>query len=231
MSPVLIIFFVLIAGISAFLIGRWHGLKNGTKDLRKELNSKDQELEQLKSGVNQHFDETARLFSNLTEEYKTLYQHLAEGANKLSANDFKLKLSAPVGSDALPSNSNPSDVIDAEEKLAKEPLETQKNETEKESYEEVFVESNDASPEEVGQIKTDVSTDLDSPDIDIEVTPPKDWADDDMDDDYHPNDSKSKQSQFTDLSKDAVDKAKQSGIEPEQLGSQESDEESKTGTN
>ncbi|GAA4363061.1 ZapG family protein [Kangiella marina] len=227
MSAVLTIVLILLAAVAAFFVGRWHGLSTGSKELTKELESKDKELEALKSGVNEHFDETARLFSNLTEEYKTLYQHLATGANTLSNKEFKLKLSAPVGAGALPSESSASqasatDVIDAEEHLSKEASNKQATDSQQHE-EESFIRKDDSSDAlEAEETDTDTDTqtladtndkplDKDKPDLDIEVSPPRDWADGDMDDDYHPNGSKGEESEFADLAKEKADTTNASG--------------------
>ncbi|AKE52673.1 ZapG family protein [Kangiella geojedonensis] len=217
MSPVLSIILILIAAVAAFFIGRWHGLSTGTKELTKELESKDKELDELKSGVDEHFDETARLFSNLTEEYKAFYQHLASGANKLTKQEFKVKLSAPVGQEALPSEASAAEVIDAEEHLSKEF--TSDTSDEKHHEEESFIReykamSDDAIEAENGANESDGLTEsASSPDLDIEVSPPKDWADGDMDDDYHPNDPQVKESEFSDLAKEEAKKPSAPGFE------------------
>ncbi len=146
MSSPLIIFLLLIVAVGAFFFGRWHGMSQRTKALSEELKAKDDELNTLKEDVNKHFDETARLFSNVTEEYKMLYQHLASSSSKLSNRKFELKLSSNTGT--LAGLSSPlekelnADVIDSE---AKE------------------IADYDAGPQQ-----------------------PRDYADDDMDDDYHP---------------------------------------------
>lgn len=146
MSSPLIIFLLLIVAVGSFFFGRWHGMSQRTKALSEELKAKDDELNTLKEDVNKHFDETARLFSNFTEEYKMLYQHLASSSSKLSNRKFELKLSSNTGT--LAGLSSPlekelnADVIDSE---AKE------------------IADYDSGPQQ-----------------------PRDYADDDMDDDYHP---------------------------------------------
>lgn len=145
MSSPLVIFLLLIIAVAAFFFGRWHGMSQRSKALSEELKAKDEELNSLKENVNRHFDETARLFSNVTEEYKLLYQHLASSANKLGNRKFELKLSNnTTGLPGLDSNTSISDtVIDSEAKEI-----------------------------------TDYGTGPQQP---------RDYADDDMDDDYHPS--------------------------------------------
>lgn len=234
MSAILSIILIIVAAVAAFFFGRWHGLSTGTKELNKELESKDKELNDLKHGVNEHFDETARLFSNLTEEYKTLYQHLSLGANKLSDKDFKLKLSAPVGADALPSEARAADVVDSEEHLTKdtkthsastpeEPNSDTVNPAQSNSQETILDDDSEHISEkrvkDVEHEETSVADNRTSPisdnnpGIDEEVSPPKDWADDDMDDNYQPNDSTKKASKFTDLASEKHKKPKAPGYD------------------
>lgn len=95
MNEALITIGFLVIAIAGFFVGRWHGMSTRSKSLSEALEQKEEELNELKSDVNNHFSETARLFTNLTTEYKSLYKHLAKGANELSDESFKLTLSAP----------------------------------------------------------------------------------------------------------------------------------------
>lgn len=109
-TTLMIISFVVIA-ILAFFFGRWQGMSSRSKELTEELEKKDEELSELKSNVDEHFSETARLFSNLTDEYKALYQHLAQGANKLSKAPFKMALTASTV-DAIEVDENSTEQTD-----------------------------------------------------------------------------------------------------------------------
>jgi len=51
--------------------------------LKAELDEARQEMESYKSNVNSHFDKTAELVNELTQDYVKVYQHLAEGAQVL----------------------------------------------------------------------------------------------------------------------------------------------------
>lgn len=147
MSSPLVIFLLLIVGAAAFFFGRWHGMSQRSKALSDELKAKDDELSTLKAEVNNHFDETARLFSNVTEEYKALYQHLAASSSKLSNRKFDLKLS-----------SNTSGLPGLGSSIGKE-------------FDDSVIDS------EAREIS----------DYDSGPQQPRDYADDDMDDDYHPS--------------------------------------------
>ncbi|MCW9029850.1 MAG: YhcB family protein [Kangiella sp.] len=149
MSSPLVIFLLLIIGVSAFFFGRWHGKSQHSKALSEELKAKDDELSTLKADVNNHFDETARLFSNVTEEYKALYQHLATSSSKLSNRKFDLKLS-----------SNTSGLPGLSGSIGKE-------------FDDSVIDSEAREISDYGSGPQQ----------------PRDYADDDMDDEYHPKQS------------------------------------------
>jgi hypothetical protein len=51
--------------------------------LKAELDEVRQEMESYKTSVNGHFDKTAELVNELTQDYVKVYKHLAEGAQAL----------------------------------------------------------------------------------------------------------------------------------------------------
>lgn len=153
MSSPLIIFLLLLIAVGAFFFGRWFGMSQHSKALSEELKAKDDELSSLRADVNQHFDETARLFSNVTEEYKALYQHLAASSNKLSNRKFDLKLSSNTS--GLPGLGN---AINKE--LDDSIIDSEATE----------ISDHNAGPQQ-----------------------PRDYAEDDIDDDYHPKHSADKE--------------------------------------
>lgn len=57
--------------------------KKKTDDLKAELDAARLEMETYKTSVNSHFDKTAELVNELTQDYVKVYQHLAEGAQVL----------------------------------------------------------------------------------------------------------------------------------------------------
>lgn len=52
-------------------------------NLKAELDEVRQEMESYKTNVNSHFDKTAELVNELTQDYVKVYKHLAEGAEAL----------------------------------------------------------------------------------------------------------------------------------------------------
>ena len=54
--------------------------------IKTELDVAREELDSYKTSVNQHFDKTSELVSDLTQNYVKVYQHLAKGAQTLGDN-------------------------------------------------------------------------------------------------------------------------------------------------
>ncbi len=73
----------LIAGaLIGYLMGR-SGDTSNQKKLADQLNDAQRDLSEYKEKVNGHFEKTAELVNNLTESYKQVHQHLAEGSEAL----------------------------------------------------------------------------------------------------------------------------------------------------
>ncbi len=126
MTTALVTLGIFLALIAGFFAGRWHGMSERSKQLSEELEKKDEELESLKSGVDEHFAETARRFTNLTEEYKELYKHLAKGATELSNQSFKIALSAPseqlIDHEEVADTEEDSNDVEDTDKQAQQPV-------------------------------------------------------------------------------------------------------------
>ncbi|BBB27262.1 YhcB family protein [Amphritea japonica] len=73
----------LAAGtLIGYLMGR-SGDNSGQQKLVDQLNEAQQELNEYKGQVNGHFEKTAELVNNLTESYREVHQHLAQGSESL----------------------------------------------------------------------------------------------------------------------------------------------------
>lgn len=72
---------VLVIG---FLAGRLTAPgERHTEALREERDAARQELGAMRERVNDHFGESARLFGNLANDYRALYEHFAHSAQDL----------------------------------------------------------------------------------------------------------------------------------------------------
>lgn len=81
-----------IIGLTSFLIGAAAGAllfrvfksdEAKVKDLEVALQKLSEEHESYKSNVHTHFSDTARLFNDMTESYRNVYLHMANGAQTL----------------------------------------------------------------------------------------------------------------------------------------------------
>ncbi|RTE65934.1 DUF1043 family protein [Amphritea opalescens] len=73
----------LLAGaLIGYLMGR-SGDTSSQKKLTNELNEAQRDLSDYKEKINGHFEKTAELVNNLTESYKQVHQHLAQGSETL----------------------------------------------------------------------------------------------------------------------------------------------------
>jgi hypothetical protein len=85
-------FFALIAlfigiGIGIFIHSSKYSDDNQTHKLKSEIQSLEQEFEQYKISVSDHFSTTSTLVNELTENYVKVYQHLSEGSQSLADAD------------------------------------------------------------------------------------------------------------------------------------------------
>ena len=93
---------IWITGIICFAVGICAGavlfkqLKTDTtriKQLEEELDALHSEYDEYKENVHGHFNTTARLFHNLTDSYRDVYNHLAAGAQSLCPENISNQLS------------------------------------------------------------------------------------------------------------------------------------------
>lgn len=74
---------LVIGAIIGFLMGRSGGNNNKQAELAQQLENAQQELENYRAEVAEHFEKTASLVNNLTNSYKEVHEHLATGAQGL----------------------------------------------------------------------------------------------------------------------------------------------------
>jgi len=72
-----------IGALIGYLLGRSGGSSSQKRALQEELDTARHELEEYKTQVGRHFEETAELVNGLSEQYRKVYQHLASSAETL----------------------------------------------------------------------------------------------------------------------------------------------------
>ncbi|MDX9699687.1 MAG: DUF1043 family protein, partial [Rhodocyclaceae bacterium] len=76
---------VVVAAVIGFFIGRvTAGGRERIEALEKELAGNKAQIEAYRKEVEAHFDRTASLFVDMAGSYKSLFEHLSSGYEKLS---------------------------------------------------------------------------------------------------------------------------------------------------
>jgi uncharacterized protein len=91
---------VLIIAVVALLVGLGLGVLLGrvrfgqgaSNQLANRLQQTEAELENYQHQVAKHFVDTSQRISDLTQSYRDLHQHLADGAARLASPDISRKL-------------------------------------------------------------------------------------------------------------------------------------------
>ena len=78
-----LVFFLTGAGISAALLYIFRAQVLG-RDLEQRLHEAESNLQGYQRDVAEHFSQTAALVNNLTQAYREVHEHLANGALKLA---------------------------------------------------------------------------------------------------------------------------------------------------
>ena len=85
----------LVVGIGVgVLLGRSNGSAKQQKELEQSLARVKLELDSYQQDVAKHFMETAKKVSELSQSYRDLNQHLADGAMRLTSTEITQKLIA-----------------------------------------------------------------------------------------------------------------------------------------
>lgn len=94
-NPWLIALFTFFLGmvIGAFVHRSMYSDNSQSEKLKEEIQTLEQDFDQYKTSVAEHFDKTSELVQGLTENYVKVYQHLAQGSQTLTNTDqMALKL-------------------------------------------------------------------------------------------------------------------------------------------
>lgn len=94
-SLILTALIALAAGVGlGMLVGRNGGHAKHQQDLEKNLVKVKEELDSYQQDVAKHFMDTAKKVGELTQSYRELNQHLAEGAMRLTSTEITQNLLA-----------------------------------------------------------------------------------------------------------------------------------------
>lgn len=97
MSMTVVWFLIVIAAaVAAFFIGRYTAPgSTRVRELEEQRDESSRELRAYREQVNGHFQTTAQLFNDVTASYRSLYEHLADGSEKLGRGPDSPLLSTP----------------------------------------------------------------------------------------------------------------------------------------
>ena len=106
----------LVVGLG---LGWWLGSRkpvgdDAVRDLESRLDRAVQERNDYESEVREHFSRTAELLNRLTEDYRSVYQHFATGAEQLCDGEVAVP-AASLG--ARDSDEIPSQLVDVQQPL------------------------------------------------------------------------------------------------------------------
>ena len=153
-----------------FLMGKSGSSETQRKTLEEELKGSRAEMDRYKTEVTSHFEQTASLVNELTEQYRKVHQHLATGAQNLCP-------------DQAAGRSLQSSLQPKLEKSTTEPEQSDQNHLDQADEEKPTTSS--APSEELNEVNTEETSENiteskatkekpENPEINIE--PPKDWA-------------------------------------------------------
>ncbi len=79
-------------GLVGAIISRSLAPAHGQRDLEERLKASRHELAQYQQDVAQHFIETSKLVNKLTQDYRNVHEHLAQGAMELTTAEISQKM-------------------------------------------------------------------------------------------------------------------------------------------
>lgn len=113
-----------VGGFFGWLAGRasGRGALDRVRDLEDQIERASADHEQYRSQVSQHFVETSRRLHDLTLQYKSVYEHLADGARTLCP-EAAVAIAPSLAEAALPASVAAVTAADSEEDDAQLDLE------------------------------------------------------------------------------------------------------------
>jgi uncharacterized membrane-anchored protein YhcB (DUF1043 family) len=91
------------------------------QQLEDQLQSLSDEYENYKKDVHAHFGDSAQLLNKLTESYKDVYQHLAQGARTLCPDYIATQITQAASMTNVAQAENPSPRIGSDNKIILSP--------------------------------------------------------------------------------------------------------------
>ncbi len=141
---------LIIGGGIGFLIGSRSGKeKERIEELEEQLETAMKDMEVYRVQVNAHFKKTSELFHNMTDSYKAVYMHLADGSQSLCSAESAMLRPADNGFLALSHEEKEKTRNEENSRLGpKKPLAPEENAASPETESHEFKEDQAAMPED-----------------------------------------------------------------------------------
>jgi len=103
LSPAVLILILVIAAVVALLIGYVVGSRFGGK---KSVAMKEatEQHDTYKSDVREHFEQTSAIMSRMVDDYRDMYEHLSDGAERLADMHPEKRITPPPSPEAITSD-------------------------------------------------------------------------------------------------------------------------------
>jgi len=103
LSPAVLILILVIAAVVALLIGYVLGSRFGGK---KSVAMKEatEHHDTYKSDVREHFEQTSAIMSRMVDDYRDMYEHLSDGAERLADMHPEKQITPPPSPEAITSD-------------------------------------------------------------------------------------------------------------------------------
>ncbi|MEN7341783.1 MAG: DUF1043 family protein [Pseudomonadota bacterium] len=89
-STIVVVIVGVVCLLVGLLIGLWFG-KSGQSAEAEKTEAVKTEFSDYRDAVNQHFENSAKHFAAIGQEYQALYRHMANGADALLADDSDVR--------------------------------------------------------------------------------------------------------------------------------------------
>ncbi|MEX1668472.1 YhcB family protein [Zhongshania guokunii] len=94
------------AAIGYFVLGRLKPEQQNRAALEKQFSEMQQQQQDYQQHVSSHFDRTGELLNELAESYRSVHNHIVEGAQNLHSSGISPLQALPEGRPVLESKSN-----------------------------------------------------------------------------------------------------------------------------
>lgn len=100
LSPIAFILIVVVCAVVALIVGYFLGSRFGGKKsvAMKEATEKH---DSYKNDVREHFEQTSAIMSRMVDDYRDMYQHMADGAEKLAEMHPEKLVTPPPAPEAI----------------------------------------------------------------------------------------------------------------------------------